>query len=212
MIGNKLRGLVGQSLGGRKKNTGGLAQLLTFTDLSSGSGSISPAFPGVALIFLWGGGGQGELGATSPGGGAAALYKRVRVAKGQTLAYSVGAGGTGGGGAGGDTTLTLPTGEVLRARGGGAASGSPGAGGVASGGDLNRNGQTSTNGNPGGNSGSFSDQLYAIGGGVGSALGSGVNSAAGGYPGGGSGGAFSGATAAGAGGAGRVLVIILRTL
>lgn len=232
--GQKLRGFVGQSLGGRKKNTGGLAQLLTFTDLSTGSGSISPAFPGVALIFLWGGGACGESGSGTGtgGGGGAALFKLARVSKGQSISYSVGAGAVAGSNAvGGDTVVTLPTGIVLTARGGGVASAANAPGGVATGGDLNRSGGvgayygvsssggTGVNGaaggansssvGGGGGSGGFTDQPHALNGGVGSAANSSTNSATGGYPGGGSGASIN---TAGAGGAGRVLIITLRTL
>ncbi len=143
MAGQKLRGFVGQGMSARKTARVSLVRVI---DVTSGSGSYTPTTNVTALIHAWGAGGSGAFNSTqvaSGAGGGAAGYKSVRVAAGQTISYSVGAGGAdqntdvNDGFDGGDTTVTLP-GFVLTAGGGkkgvqGASPKSGGLGGVCSG-------------------------------------------------------------------------------
>lgn len=128
-------------------------RLVGYEDIAApGSGTITVPADSVALIYLWGAGGTGraaDTGTCVGGGGGAALKRRVSVRAGQTMAYTVGAGPAGSLGGiardgvdGGDTTLVLPSGEVLVAGGGkaGTSNAASGQGGVAVGGDVNRKG------------------------------------------------------------------------
>jgi hypothetical protein len=100
----------------------------------------------IALIFAWGGG-SGSTGESSGGAGdgtnaygSGALYRRIEIQKGQTISGVVGSGSNSVGygnspAPGGDTTVSIPTGEALVARGS-----TTGAPGTATGGDINRRG------------------------------------------------------------------------
>lgn len=230
----KLRGLVGQEMGGRR---GRLDLILSVTEASSGTGLVTAPRECLAYIYLIGGGGagaSGNAGGTPAGGaGGAALYKRARLAAGQAISYSVGAGGAavidGVGNPGGDTTAILPDSRHLRAGGGpgGGYSANP-LGGKAIGGDINRDGgggglaagvgggsaglAGSGSSTGGGGSAGFGEIASRMLGGNGSnsSYGSGSSSAAG-APGSGSGGANGGPSSSGAGGAGRVLIVLVRT-
>lgn len=238
--GQPLRGLVGQSMAAKKSHIGASIQLINATTVTSGSGSLTATRPCQALIYGIGAGGSGGAsgGQGSGGGGAGAFFKRFRLAIGQSISYSVGAGGAAASGTdgfdGGDTTVTLPNGLVMRGGGGkGGLQGPAHLGGVgadASGGDINRSGGA------GGSSTPVSDGISAgIGGGAGGLSGAGgggggggagfsdifasgptggagsagtTNSATGGDYGGGSG----GSNASGAGGRGVVMILMLRVL
>jgi hypothetical protein len=127
------------------------------------------------IAYLEGGGASGGSGfspsnAGSGGGGGAAAIKQFRAKAGQVLPYAVGDGGaltSGGppGNDGGDTTLTIGSATVTA--GGGKRGLSTnldpgGAGGIATGGDLNRNGGRGGAGgssfNTGGGAGVAGDQ------------------------------------------------------
>lgn len=139
---------------------------------TSGSGNWIAPHNGEVVIEGWGGG-AGSGGGNSAGGGTAGsggggggyFLKTLTVTAGQSIAYSVGAGGTGGsygnpgsnGTAGGTTTVD---GGTYTANGGAAgqtaSTGTP-AGGTASGGDINTTGGSgggavSTTGGTGGSS------------------------------------------------------------
>lgn len=190
---DKLRGLVAQSLNGRKSYADAFYVDLLALPVVATSGSAIVTAPDrcIAWILAQGPGGSGandvSNGQAGGGGGGAALFHRVRLRKGDQIAYAIGAVGAGvpgdtNGSDATDTTITLPRGVVLTAGGGkggksitasGVATG--GAGGVANGAAINRNG---------GDGG-----LHGVaGGGTG--------------PYGGSGGAFSGTAGGGGGGAG----------
>jgi hypothetical protein len=227
------------ALGIRKDVSGAVLEVVGVVDASSGTGSITAAKTCTALIYLGGAGGSGADDTTNAagGGGGAAVFKRMRLAKGQTLSYSVGAAGAAvnasSGHDGGDTTVTLPNGLTLTAGGGkagptGVVNG--GAGGIATGGDINRNGGAGGSGSGG------SGASGGIGGGAGGAGGSGSNrggggggagfsdvasffNGAGGGQGGGGGGVGGGSygggggsinLTSGAGAAGRVVIWLVR--
>lgn len=217
----KLRGLVAQGMSGRKPGSA-----LSLSDLpivaATGSGVATASWDCWALIYAWGPGGSGGSGSGNSGapggGGGGALFKRLRLSRGQTISYSVGTPGAGAttdtpGNSATDTTVTLPTGVVLTAGGGkggpltlGTASG---LGGASVGGDLNRTGSDGgsySGTRAGGNGAGFADLVSSFGGGLGSAGGTTV---AGSAPGGGSGGiAVAGTT--GAGGAGKIIIVLVR--
>ncbi len=236
--GQKLRGLVGQPMSGRKTYRDTVPNVLSLTDVTAGSALVTASTPCWALIYLQGAGASGsaDVGACGGGGGGAALSKKVRLAARQSLAYAVGAPGLGvaatsDGNDGSDSTVILPNGQVLRAGGGKRGiTGVGGVGGVATGGDINRPGGPGGNaggadpglsggtgggsgglGNSGGGGGGgagFSDLGAGFLGGAGSAGVNGGTSAAGGAAGGSGGGGGNGNS--GAGGAGRVIVWLVR--
>lgn len=179
---------------------------------TSGAGAVLAPENCVVQSWLWGGGASGVNASASGlngsgGGGASALYKRFVLSRGQSFLYDIAAGGAAQpsvnvlGNDGGDSTLTLPSGLVVRAGGGKAL----GAGGIATGGDINRPGASVvSNSSAGGDAASFSDIGSLLAGGVGSAFDSGSD---GGAPGAGSGGSNGAGT--GAGGVGRLYYVIL---
>ncbi|WP_452418380.1 glycine-rich domain-containing protein [Phenylobacterium soli] len=158
-------------------------ELVGIADGQSGAGSIIAAKPCVAVIYAIGGGASGGSGSPREigGGGGAALLKTVKMAKGQTISWAVGAGAAASGLAtygfdGGDTTVTLPNGFVLTAGGGkaGSAVSPTGNGGMARGGDVNRaggaggaSGSAGTSGGLGGGSGGATNAGGGGGGGAG---------------------------------------------
>jgi hypothetical protein len=196
--GQPLRGFAGQGMNGHKRGADAKVDAVQVVEVTSlGTGSVTVLRHGWALIYLLGVGGSGEASAGRGGGGGAALYRRVRVTPGQIISWTLGTPGAAAptstpGNDGTDSTVTTPTGLVLKAGAGkGGTSVAPGAGGVATGGDINRNG---------GAGGTFA------GNGVGAGLGGGNGGAGSGNGGGGGGGAgFSdvgSALAGGSGGAG----------
>ena len=121
-----LRGLVAQGMDSRKSFAAANIVLLGGAVSSTpGSGSVTVTKPCLALIWGIGPGGSGSSMATTGGGGGggAAGYRAVRVTTGQVISYTVGTPGAAAfganGSAGTDTTITLPTGRILRAGGGG---------------------------------------------------------------------------------------------
>lgn len=152
----KLRGFVAQGMSGRKAQQRPTLLLVSQTDSSTGSYTATRLVD--VLIYAWGGGGSGSQGATSSGGGGgAAGYKRWRLSPGQTISWSVGAGGAEvnsavDGNDGGDTTVTIPGLGALTAGGGkkgtnGASPRPGGAGGTCSGSwDVARSGGDGGNG------------------------------------------------------------------
>lgn len=218
--GHALRGLVGQGMDGKKRQTGGQIELVGFADASAASGMIVAPKSCVALIYAWGPGGSGCAGTGSPGGGGGggAVYKRVRLSARQSITYACGVrgvpvtddGNVQPGNDTTDTTVTLPSGAVVTAGGGKKGNGgAPGVGGVASGGDLNRSGANGFG--SGGTAAGFADLVPGLAGGAGGALGGNgsAGSAAGGGGGAGSGGMGS---ISGAGANGRVLIMLVRTV
>lgn len=169
--GQKLRGLVGQGLSGRKSYREVRAAVVGFADSSSGSNAIVTQVQCQALLYAFGPGAAGEQGVATGGGGGggAACFRRIRLGANQTISWSLGIAGVAPGGAGlpggdaTDTTITIP-GYTIRAGGGkgggGVSAGVGGAGGGASGGDINRNGGAGGSGGSAGLSGS-------LGGGIG---------------------------------------------
>jgi hypothetical protein len=134
----RLRGFVGQRMAAKAPNS----RVPAGFSRGPGSGTITlPSYPCTVEVWLWGGGG-GTGGGQGGAGGAAATYKRFRNQPGYAMAYIVGAGGSTSGSDGGDSTITVPGGKILTAGGGkGVPSGDVGfSGGVATNGDLNRNG------------------------------------------------------------------------
>lgn len=155
MSADKLRGFVGQSMGGRKPSPDAIVDILAYYDLvSSTPGTIVAPRRCIALIYMIGGGasGGGQANNGGGGGGGSALFKRVRLSQGQVLSYSVAAlvaapVGVSVGSNGNPSTVTLPDGRKLIAGGGTGGAILPSAtvdvaGGVASGGDINRPGGT----------------------------------------------------------------------
>jgi len=219
-----LKPLKGQAkaLGARKGSVGALLDSKSIT--ATGAGTYTAPASGWLYVWAWGAGGSGgaESGSAGTGGGTgAACFARRWVTKGQTVAYSVGAGGAGvsdpsDGNAGGDTTVTLP-GLVLRAGGGqGGKKGSSmpgGVGGMAYTGDVRRPGNDAassgaasyTNGaTPVG----WVDLLTFIANGTSSVSAPFSGSAAGTQPGGASG---AGGSSSGNGGDGRLFMLLMST-
>lgn len=223
MNGHGLRGLVGQGMNGRRRF---VSDLVGFVNADTGSGSITAPMECTALVYIWGGGGSGEASATGGGGGGgAAAYKAVQLGAGDTITWSVGAGGVWSGTAfGGSTTISFSRGLAPMTAGGGGQGGN-GLGGTASGGDLNRRGgdggaqgagaagsagesgaagaAASGTLSGGGGAAGFSELLFTSG--AGSA---GNTTTGGGTPGGGSG---AHATTPGNGGNGRATILLVRT-
>jgi hypothetical protein len=221
----KLRGFVAQSMSGRKRT--GVPSLIDIKETTTATtGTYTPTCSCIALIYAWGAGGGGVAfaGGGGAGGGGSAGFRRVRVNAGDTLTWSVGAGGAVGV-AGDDTTVTVH-GATLTAGGGfpgvttvggaggfcrgpwdtlrtGGAGGNDGATGETPvGGGTGAAG--SGDGGGGGGSAGFSDQTPSLPKGDGGLVNSGL---AGSAPGGGGGG---GAAAGGAGAVGRVLIYFVQ--
>lgn len=164
MSSQKLRGLVGQSMSGRRP-----ALVAYAYNYPVGSYTFIAPAAGVWRIVLWGGGGGGNNAATT-GGGSGAYYEAERfLAKGEKVSVVVGQGGGINGGSGGNTTATFPAGEVLSAGGAsgqaggavtanrfsdvvlaGSAGGSSGAAGGAGAGDAGGTGGAGATGQAGG--------------------------------------------------------------
>jgi hypothetical protein len=175
--GQRLRGFVGQGMDGRRKRPA--VNIVYANSFTSGSGVIAVTERSRAYVWLIGGGGAGRdsTGGNAPGGGGGgALYAEIPVNAGQSLAYSIGAGGSAsgaGGGAGGDTTLIV-NGVLLNAGGGRGGSATAGAGGVATGGLRNYRGGAggapgsagSAGENGGGAGGAGSSTTHGCGGGA----------------------------------------------
>lgn len=114
--GQKLRGLVGQSMSGKRKRP-----VVYAYSYPAGSYTWTCPASGLWRFVLWGAGAGADQ-ATPYGGASGAFYLAERfVTKGQTVSLSVGASadpGPAAGTDGGDTTATLPNGEILTAGGG----------------------------------------------------------------------------------------------
>nr|WP_319998367.1 HYR domain-containing protein [uncultured Draconibacterium sp.] len=138
---------------------GQTTRTLTFT--SPGKWTV-PAGVTEITVEAWGGGGAGggstsnDAGGGSGGGGGGYCINVFTVTPGQTINYTVGAGGTGSNGNGtpGDTTLILSL-QANGGGGGGANMGTIGSGGTASRGTTNITGGSGLKGkrNTGGNGG-----------------------------------------------------------
>nr|WP_320020577.1 HYR domain-containing protein [uncultured Draconibacterium sp.] len=138
---------------------GQTTRTLTFT--SPGTWTV-PADVTEITVEAWGAGGAGggstsnDAGGGSGGGGGGYCINVFTVTPGQTINYTVGAGGTGsnGNGTSGDTTLILSL-QANGGGGGGANMGAIGSGGTASGGTTNITGGSGLKGkrNTGGNGG-----------------------------------------------------------
>lgn len=151
-VGQKIRGLVGQSMSGRR---GQKVRVLRVISIGAGSGSLTAATSCTAFVWMIGGGGGGAQlgnGFAGGGGGGAATYAEAPMTSGQTLSYIVGAAGPGAlsnnspGADGGDSILVLPGGRTVIA--GGGKGGLPG--GVGGAGGLFRGGLRGGNGGGGG--------------------------------------------------------------
>lgn len=101
--GQKLRGLVGQSMDGRRKALTPAAATFVL-----GTTSHTVRASGWYRFILWGGGGNGLSDTRSGGSGQLYIAERALI-RGQTLSVVVGA-------AQADSTVTLPGGEVLTAK------------------------------------------------------------------------------------------------
>jgi hypothetical protein len=230
----QIRGFVGQSLAGHKSHRDAVfhfADKPIFLD-GAQTGSFTATKSCWALIALWaaGGAGYGDVSdLTGSGAGAGGfVYKRIRLARGQTISWSIGPNGTGAGGSAAASTVTLPDGRVLTASGGGGGTNGPtgGRGGDATGGDINRKGGDGSGGSPnpgdpgpfgapggtssanaggGGGAPGMTDEAASFTGGQGANSGS----APGGTPGGGGGG-FSSTSSWGVGGLGRLIIFFVR--
>ncbi|VXC40134.1 conserved exported hypothetical protein [Flavobacterium sp. 9AF] len=119
----------------------------TYTDNTPGTNSfVVPCDVTSVTIEAWGAGGAGGAADNNPnggsgGGGGGYSSRTFTVTPGQTITYSVGAGGIGGnnnGGDGGDTTILTLT--ANGGTGGGQNQGTPGTGGTATGGTINLTG------------------------------------------------------------------------
>lgn len=183
--------------------------------LRTSSGSFVAPLDCLASIFLWGGGGSGEVAAGyRAGGGASALYKSFPLVRGARVEFEIGLGGPSQGTAGQPgnhgqaSILRIPGGATLIAGGGGGGGKNSqiGRGGVASGGDINRAGQSgSTTIGQGGSAASFSDysDLAIFAGGAGATY----PGATGGSPGGGSN-STDGTNPSGPGGRGQLIYVL----
>lgn len=233
MAGQKLRGLVGQGMSGRRSVDNPI-DVVGIIDATSGSSTFVAPKKCIAHVFVFGGGASGAVGGSNGGGGGgAACYQRIRLVRGGEISYSVGVGGIGvsstsDGVNGGDSIVTLPNSTVLFAGGGKKGTNLGGAGGIASGGAINRaggaggnQGLPGANGDIGGGVGGgtviqgggggaagFSDIALTLVGGAGSS-GSITLSLAGSSPGGGSGAGATG-NSSGSGGGGRVYILAVR--
>jgi hypothetical protein len=159
-MGQKLRGLLGQSLSGVRRKLA--LEMDTF-----GTGPQTWICPrsGFYRFVVWGAG--AGPGGGFAGGSGAYVEKVAFILVGQQVAMSIA-----GIAANGASTVTLPNGTVLSA--GAAPNSGSGAGGIASGGDFNINGSTGTaagSGNPGGNGGGTAGGTGAADSGSGGAAG-----------------------------------------
>lgn len=228
-----MKGMVGripQGMAARKAQPA--LEVIEVLEANSGTGTVTAPRTCVAMVYAWGGGAAGGgNGGNDGGGGAAAGYIAVRLARGQSIAYSVGAGGAGPnalGVAGGDTTITLPDGRVCVAQGGQLAGVKAlargfdlnrygGGGGVAPAGEAGQDGQfgglggaTAGDSGGGGGAGGFSDKDIGLVGGAGTI---GEQSATPANAPGGGAGAYNAVGLYGANGAaGRVLIYMVRAL
>lgn len=218
---------------GERPRRRGVAQLIRADMLEPGSGEYVVPRTGLAEIFVWGGGGSGDsIYAGRGGGGGGAAWRRVALVAGQRLAFVVGAGGAVAaesmGHTGGSSIIWLPDGRALGATGGigGSIVASSAPGGMGFGGTLNRaggvGGASGAPGDAGQNGGAGGAEVSGYSGGGGSAgfdeLGElfvggdgsrGASSSAAVFPqapGGGSG-STGGLTPAG--GAGRIVILLL---
>src|SRR5258708_13199295 len=117
LMGQKFRGLVGQGMDGRKSYRDASVRLLKTADPALGNASVTATAHCTALVYAWGGGGSGadEAGGSifaGGGGGGAALFKTVRLSRGQVVTWSIGAWGAAAmsgttGNSGGDTPGSL---------------------------------------------------------------------------------------------------------
>lgn len=166
-----LAGLRGQSMSGRR-------DLITPTlnIYAPGSSTFVVAKTGWYRFVLWGAGGHGDA-ATGGGGGALVIAERS-LAAGQRVSIAVGTPAPSG--TVGDTTVTLPSGEVLTA-----GSGQIGTGGTATAGQLDTkvDGATTATGT-GANAAGNTDYTGGVGGSVPTAPGGGGNAAGSPLPGG----------------------------
>jgi hypothetical protein len=154
------KGIAGRGIGGRAAAGGRqvaaryrppLSKVVAAYRKGPGSGVIvSPPFVTVAEAWLIGGGGASGDGFRGAGGGAA-VYKRWMAPAVSAYPYTVGGGGIGTL-SGGDTQIA--GGAAILVAGGGQGvvnTGPTGIGGIASGGDINRNGGSGgQSGGPGG--------------------------------------------------------------
>lgn len=126
MIGQRLRGFVGQGMNGARKAI--TPEVFVFPP---GSTLFTPARSGKYRLILWGAGGGGGFGGANVGGSSGALVIAERVLiKGQPITLSIAVGGvTGADGAA--STVTFRPGDVITAGGGGEGQ-TPNAAGVAS--------------------------------------------------------------------------------
>lgn len=170
-----LRGFVGQrmALKNPQSRIRGCVEKLT----PGATSFTSPAFSTMAEVWLWGGGGTDGGGGGAGGGGAEGVWVRFRCAPSTVLSGVIGAKGSASDG--GDTTFTLPSGQVVTARGGKVAVvGTPGLGGGVSiatgvneihrrGGDGGAPGNGGQSGDHGGLGGGSTGSLITGGGGAG---------------------------------------------
>lgn len=144
-MGQKLRGLVGQSMSGQRKAITPSLYVYGSTSNAATASTFTAPRAGWFRFIMWGGGGGNPAVAAAAGSGGALVVAERALAKGQTVALSVGTFEMA-------TSATFGTGEVLTAGGGLAAPGAGSAGGVAVGnvslGDILVNGPASTTGIP----------------------------------------------------------------
>jgi len=222
-MGQKLRGLVGQSMAAKKRFS---TAMLAYKDSQAGDTQYVATAACIAFVFAWGAGAQGTN--PSGGGAAAAGFKKIKLSPGWTLSWSPGAAPGPGltGTNGGDTTVTAPGINLIAGGGKGPPAGA--VGGLCSGPwDIARRGGNGGIGNtdgtgspdPGGGIGGG----HSSGGGGGGAAGftdildtvsnfggnGGGGNSTGATPGGGGGGNNLGGNAGG-GGAARVLVFVFK--
>lgn len=129
-----LRGFVAQGMDGRKFASASLEAI--YSSNTASSGSYTPKATVLVFTVATGAGGYGSVGSPSAGGagGGAAGFKKCVLTAGQTIQWTVGAGGTSPGAAGAATTVTIPGLGLLVAGGGqGGAGAAGGAGGRCSG-------------------------------------------------------------------------------
>lgn len=179
-----MKGFVAQGMDGRKGTLprAPVGQMLDV--FAAGSGTFTAAYSGILSIYIFGGGGGGASGAANGGGGGAAAFKRIRIAQGQAVPYTVGAGGAIDN-PGGASSVTLPNSQTITA-GGGSAGNAGGAGGAPSGqyddgGAGGAGGTAGGTGSTGANSGNAGSN-GAGGGGGGGAGGVGTTTSGMGYP------------------------------
>lgn len=212
--GQPLRGLVGQSISGRRAQA--QVQQISFFDTTS-SGSYQVQTDCIAFVGLFGGGAGGQT-TTSGGDGGDGVYSLISLQPLWTLTWSAGAGGTAGN-PGGDSTLSWPSGS-MRARGGNSTGLNLGQY-VSLGGKGGSNANGTAGADGGGSGGNNPGSTGGGGGGAGllskfpgfTQGGAGGDGSGGNEPGHAPSGGGAGTPAVlGAGAAGRVLIIILRVV